>query len=125
MTSSKAYSIAYSLLSQVRGRFVLTGSFTVGPESGFKSAAGGKADVAFVRAGQAMRLANLRTAQGNLLPGAGVQVIGRTEWSWEADGAEQTQVTPMGAVPRNLGEILRGTPLDAAAVVSGAPRRVA
>jgi hypothetical protein len=125
MSSPAAQTIADTLLSQVRGRFTLTGSFTIGPESGFKSAAGGKADVAFVRAGQALRLANLRTTQGNLLPDNGLHVIGRTEWTWDADGGEQTQVTPMGAVPRNLGEILRGTPIDAAAVVSGAPRRVA
>lgn len=117
---TNAGELASNLLSQVKGRFTLSGSFSVGPESGFASAAGGKADIAFVRAGQAMQLPGVRTGQGNLMPDGDVFMIGKTEWSWSPDG-ESLSVTPMGAVPRNLSSILAGKPLDAGSVISGRP----
>lgn len=113
---SRAQDIADNLLSQVKGRFVLNGSFTIGPDSGFKSIGGGAADIAFIHAGDAMRLTDLRTSQGNLMPDGGNHLISQTEWSWEAEsdndaGTEQTTITPLGAVPRSISDILRGVPL--------------
>lgn len=121
MDDARAGGFAASMLSQVKGRFMLTGGFTVGPDSGFASAAGGRADIAFVRAGQVLKMPGLRTSQGSLMD-SDEQVIGRTEWSWSEDGQESLNVTPMGAVPRSLGEILKGVPLDAATIVSGGRR---
>lgn len=121
MPGVRASELASQLLQQVKGRFILSGSFPVGPDSGFASAAGGTADIAFVRAGQVLKMPGLRTDQGNLMD-SDTTIIGRTEWSWSAAGAESLQITPMGAAPRSLGEILRGVPLDAASVVSGARR---
>ena len=118
MSSVRAQALAQTLLDQVKGRFILTGGFTVGPDSGLTSAAGGMADIAFVRAGQVLRLPGLRTDQGNLMD-SDTAVIGKTEWSWAADGQESTQITPMGAVPRNLGDILRGNPLDGNSMAGG------
>lgn len=122
MLGARASELASQLLQQVKGRFILSGSFTVGPDSGFASAAGGKADIAFVRAGQVLKMPGLRTDQGNLMD-SDTTIIGRTEWSWSADGSETQQITPMGAVPRSLGEILKGSPLDSTAIVSGARGR--
>lgn len=119
---ARASSLASTLLSQVKGRFILSGGFTVGPDSGFTSAGGGKADIAFVRAGDALRLPGLRTDQGNLMD-SDVTIIGKTEWSWDADGSESLAITPMGAVPRSLSEILAGSPLDSNAVISDGARR--
>lgn len=120
MTSGRAQTLADTMLAQVRGRFVLSGSFTVGPRSGFASLAGGAADIAFVRAGRAMRLTNVRTSQGNLLPDAEAAMIGKTEWSWTAEGEERLTITPMGAVPRSLSEILRAPSADPTEAVAGA-----
>lgn len=122
MDSVRAQNLAESLLEQVKGRWVLSGGFTVGPDSGFTSAAGGTADIAFVRAGQVLKLPGLRTDQGNLMD-SDTTIIGKTEWSWSADGAESLSVTPMGAVARSLSDLLRGVPLDATSVVSGMRRR--
>ena len=120
ITSTKAGQLATNLLSQVKGRFTLAGSFSVGPDSGLTSAAGGgQADVAFVRAGQAIALPGVRTGQGNLMPDGDTYMIGKTEWSWSTDGQEATTITPMGAVARNLSAILAGRPIDPASVISG------
>lgn len=119
MDPTRAGDLAQMLLTQVKGSWSLSGGFTIGPESGFTSNAGGRADIAFVRAGQAMRLVDVRTGQGNLMPGNGVHVIGKTEWSWSSDGSESTTITPMGSVRRSLSDVLQGSPLDAAAVVAG------
>lgn len=108
--SVRALNIAESLLSQVKGRFVLSGGFTVFPESGFCSIDGGQADIAFARAGRAVKLTGIRTSQGNLMPDGDVFMIGKTDWSWGVDGAEQLTVTPMGAVPRSLSTVLAGKP---------------
>ncbi len=121
ISSSRAHALALSLLEQVKGRFILSGSISVGPDSGFASANGGKADIAFVRAGQVLKLPGLRTDQGNLMD-SDTTVIGKTDWSWSADGQESMQITPMGAVPRSLGDILKGAPLDSTSVVSGSRR---
>lgn len=107
--------IAQGLLDQVKGRFVLNGSFTVGRESGFRSANGGYAGdaLAFVKAGDGLQLNQVRTTQGNVMPA--FQVIGKTEWTWDAsdggEGSERLTITPMGAVARNLSTILAGIPL--------------
>ncbi|MCW2496393.1 hypothetical protein [Jatrophihabitans sp.] len=107
MTSTRAGTIAQQLLDQVKGRFVFTGGFTVGPESGFQSAAGGKAQLAFVRAGQMCDMPGLRTSQGNLMPGGSTSfIIGQTTYDWSVDGTESLQITPMGAVARSLSQIL-------------------
>lgn len=106
--SLSAAPTAQALLDQVRGRMILTGSFTIAPEGGLKSIGGGKAPLGFVRAGQGIKLNKLRTTQGNLLPD--LFIIGRTDWQWQADGSESLTITPMGAVPRDLGSILAGIP---------------
>ena len=121
ISGARASTLASSLLSQVKGRFVLSGGFTVGPDSGLTSAAGGVADIAFVWAGDVLRLPGLRTDQGNLMD-SDTTMIGRTEWSWQADGSESLSITPMGAVPRDLGSILAGSPLDSNAVIAGSRR---
>lgn len=115
MTSFEAGSIAAGLLNQVKGRFLLSGSFTVTRDSGFKSAGGGDAGDALsaVKAGDGIQLNHLRSSQGNLIPG--FQVIAKTDWSWNADeggdGTESLTITPFGAVARNLPTILAGIPL--------------
>jgi hypothetical protein len=116
ITSSRAQTIANQLLDLVKGRFLYSGSFTVGPDSGLTSIDGGVADIAFVQAGRALQLNNLRTSQGSLMPDGSVVMIGKTDYSWTAPASrlakatESLTVTPMGAVPRNLGDILRGVP---------------
>lgn len=126
MTSADAQTIANNLLSQVKGRFILSGSFTVTPGSGFTSINGGVADIAFVRAGTMLRLNNLRTSQGNLMPGGTDVIIGKTDYTWTApdsprgDATESLTITPMGTVPRNLSDILRGVPGAAADAVGSA-----
>jgi hypothetical protein len=117
MSDVRALNLGQQLLDQVKGRFILTGGFTVAPDSGFCSAGGGVADVAFVRAGEMLKMPGLRTDQGNLMD-TDTTIVGQTSWSWSAAGAESLQVTPMGSVPRSLSEILKGSPLDAASVVS-------
>ena len=124
MPAIRAQRLATKLLEQVKGRFILTGGFTVGPDSGLTSAAGGVADIAFVRAGQVLKLPGLRTDQGNLMD-SDTTVIGKTDWSWSAGGQESQQITPMGAVPRSLGDILKGSPLDSTSVVAGYGRPAA
>ncbi len=121
MLSARASQIAGQLLQQVKGRFILSGSFTVTPDSGFATINGGKADIAFVRAGQVLKMPGLRTDQGNLMD-SDTTIIGQTQWSWSTDGSESLQITPMGAVPRSLSEILRGAPLDSTSIVSGSKR---
>ena len=125
---SRATTLAGGLLDQVKGRFILTGGFTVGPESGFASADGGKADIAFVRAGEVLKMPGLRTDQGNLMD-SDATVIGKTEWSCQVEGgeiaSESLSVTPMGAVPRDLGSILQGAPLDATGMAAGNGKRAA
>lgn len=118
MDNVRALRLATKLLEQVKGRFILTGGFTLQPDSGFTSIGGGTADIAFVRAGEMVRLTGLRTDQGNLMDSSDV-IIGKTEWSWSADGQESQQITPMGAVPRSLGDILKGAPIDSTAMVAG------
>lgn len=108
--SVRALNLAESLLAQVKGRFILSGGFTVGPDSGFASIDGGQADIAFVRAGRAMKLSGVRTSQGNLFPDGDTFMIGKTEWSWAAEGGEQLAITPLGSVPRSLSTILAGKP---------------
>lgn len=107
-TTTTVGDVGLSLIEQVKGRFILNGSFTVGPDSGLKSINGGKAPLAFVQAGAALKLNHLRTTQASLMPD--VVAIGRTEWRWDKDGSESLTVTPMGAVPRDLGSILGGIP---------------
>lgn len=119
MSSARASGLATSLLEQVKGRFVVSGSFTIAPDSGFKSINGGRAPVSSVRAGDMVRLTGMRTSQGSLLPGGQDQIIGKTEWSWSRDGSESNTITLMGSVPRSLSEILRGQPLDASVVATG------
>ena len=69
-------------------------------------------------------LPGLRTGQGNLMPDGNVVIIGKTDWQWTPDG-EQTTITPMGTVARNLSAILAGKPLDAGSDASGSARRAA
>lgn len=113
--TAQANTLAATVLTYAKGRFVVNGSFTVGRDSGFKSAAGGFAgdSLAFVKAGDGMRINHLRTTQGNVLPG--FQVIGKTDWSWDAadggDGQESLTITPMGAPPRNIANIVASIPL--------------
>lgn len=102
--------IGASYIEQVKGRFIFTGSFTVGPDGGLTSVTGGKPQIAEIRAGQGLKINKLRTTQGNLIPD--MVVIGRTEWTWQADDSEQLTITPMGAVPRDFGTILAGIPYN-------------
>lgn len=120
MDSVRADTLANNLLAQVKGRFTLSGSFEVTPESGFTSINGGPADLAFVRAGRIVTLNNLRTSQANLMPDGGDVMIGRTDYSWIAPrtprekASESLTITPMGATQRNVADILRGVPGEAA-----------
>jgi len=116
ITGVRASDIAGNLLALVKGRFILSGSFMVTPSSGFTSINDGVADLALVHAGTILRLSELRTSQGNLMTDGSDVMIGQTEYTWEApahpydDAVESLTVTPMGAIPRNLGEVLRGVP---------------
>jgi hypothetical protein len=117
--------MASSLLTQVKARWTLTGSFTIDPDSGFASASGGDAgeQLAFIRAGRALELKGLRTSQGNLMPDGDVVMIGQTDYSWSLDGEDEKEeltVTPMGTVARDFTSVLTGVPLDATSVaISG------
>lgn len=111
MSGPGAQQVADSLLAQVSGRFILNGSFSVGPDGELKAYGGGRAPIAFVRAGQGLKLNHLRTTQANLMPD--FVIIGKTEWQWQADDTESLTITPMGAVPRDLGSILAGIPYNA------------
>lgn len=114
MSGARASTIAQSLLDQVRGRFVYTGGFTVGPDSGFQSAAGGRVtQLAYVRAGQVVDVPGMRTSQGNLMPdGSNAFIIGKTNYQWTREGQESLQVAPMGAVARDLSSILAAPSAD-------------
>jgi hypothetical protein len=109
-TDTTVEDVSLSLIEQVKGRFIFTGSFTVGPDGGLTSINGGRPPIAFIRAGQGIKLNKLRTTQGNLLPD--FFVIGRTDWSWQADESESLTITPMGAVPRDFSTILAGIPYN-------------
>ncbi len=127
MSSSRATNYAQQLLDQIKGRFILTGTFTITPTSGFQTANGGEADISAVRAGDPLQLLGVLDDQGNLLDEDNT-IIGRTRWSAsvrEDRSVEQesTEVTLMGTVPRDFGELLRGYPLDATGVVAGNGRR--
>lgn len=127
ITSVDALNMAQTLLSQVGGRWLYTGSFTVTPESGFASASGGDAgeQLAFVQAGRALQLKGLRTSQGNLMPDGDVVMIGKTDYSWSLDQGEETEsltITPMGAVARDIGTVLAGVPLDSTSVAMNGRR---
>lgn len=121
MTSAAALSKATGMYEQVKGRLLLTGSLTLQPGSGLKASSGGELDVTVPRAGQMMQLSEVRDSLGFLMPGGTTSfVIGRTQYEWEKSGSQQVTITPMGAVSRNLGEILRGSPPDSTATVAGA-----
>jgi hypothetical protein len=114
ISNSEADAIALGLLEQVKGRFIFTGSITLTPASGFP------VPLHTLRAGTALRLKRLRTSMGTLMPyGANVFIIGRTEYSWTPD-SETCTLTPMGAVARNLPDILRGVPRDGGSAIAGA-----
>jgi hypothetical protein len=106
MTKANADALVVALMDQVKGRFIYTGSFTVTPNSGLKSITGGLlSDLSQVRAGRAVTLPGLRTDQGQWMPDGDTFLIGQTDWSWVPEG-ETLQVTPMGAVARDLSAIL-------------------
>lgn len=115
ISSSEADSIALGLLEQVKGRFIFTGSLTLTPQSGFP------VPLHTFRAGTAVRLLHLRTSMGEFMPyGSNVFIVGRTEYSWNASGEQSLTITPMGAVARNLPDILRGNPRDPGSAMAGA-----
>lgn len=118
-----AAELGAAVLEQVGPRLILSGAtFTLGTDDGWMSVSGGWADPAFVRAGEAVRLANVRTSTGLLMPADNVHVVSAKEWTWQAeDDSESTQIRLAGSVQRSLGELLAGRPLDAASVISGRP----
>lgn len=130
MDDVRAQNIAQQLLDQAKGRFILAGGgFTVTPGGGFMSSNGGVADIAAVRAGDPMQLLGLRDDQGNLM-GENTSLISRTRWSCQVREdrsieSESLDVTLLGSVQRDLGELLRGHPLDATGVVAGNGGRAA
>jgi hypothetical protein len=113
--------MAQTMYEQVKGRRVLTGSLSLsGSDSGLKAANGGAMDLAAVRSGDVMKLSEVRDSLGFLLPDGETKfVIGSTQHQWDENGVQVT-ITPMGAVPRNLGEVLKDAPLDSTAEVAGA-----
>lgn len=118
-TSGVMTAQAQSMYEQVKGRHLLTGSLTLGPDSGLTAANGGAVDIESVRAGQMMKLSEIRDSLGFLLPDGDTRfVIGATEHQWSPDG-ESVTITPMGAVARNLGDVLRAVPPDSASAVAG------
>lgn len=106
MSQTAANGHALRLLNQVKGRFMVTGTIAVGPDSGLRAAGGGAAPLYVVRAGDRMRVNELRTSTGHLMPDGGLFHIGRTEWQWASDGTESLTITPEGAPPRNFSDIL-------------------
>jgi hypothetical protein len=111
---------AQSMYEQVKGRYLLTGSLTLGPDSGLTAANGGVVDIETVRAGQMMKLSEIRDSLGFLLPDGDTRfVVGATEHQWSPEG-ESVTITPMGSVARNLGDVLRSVPPDSASAVAGA-----
>lgn len=116
--AAAAQAKAAELLDQVKGRFLYTGSLTIGPESGLATPTGGKPPIAFVQAGQMLRIPEMRTGQGNLMPGGRVDfVIGKAEYRWSLEGEESLTITPQGAVARDLASILAKPDADPAADV--------
>lgn len=110
---------AQSMYEQVKGRNLLTGSLVLGPDSGLTAANGGALEIDVVRAGQMMKLSEIRDSLGFLMPDGDTRfVIGRTEHQWSPEGAQVT-ITPMGAVSRDLATILRAAPPDSASAVAG------
>lgn len=100
-------STADDLLEHVRGRFLYTGSITIGPDSGLSTPSGGKAPIGFIRAGQMLKIPGMRTGQGNLMPAGAEQfIIGRTEYRWALDGEESLTITPQNAAPRDIASLL-------------------
>jgi hypothetical protein len=119
-TSTTMLAQAQSMYEQVKGRHLLTGSLTLGPDSGLAAANGGAVDIETVRAGQMMKLSEIHDSLGFLLPDGDTRfVIGATEHQWSPE-SEQVTITPMGAVARNLGDVLRAVPPDSASGVAGA-----
>lgn len=123
MADHEAQALATSLLEKTRGRFVFTGTVEV---DGNLAQNGGNIGVpCMVRAGKVMRIPEMRTSQGTLMPDGSTQfVIGRTEFQWAADGSERLTITPKGAVPRDINALLEPPkPVDPVAeVVSSWPR---
>jgi hypothetical protein len=110
---------AQAIYEQVKGRLLLTGNLTLGANSGLKAANGGEFPPEAVHAGMMLQLTEVRDSLGFLLPeGESKFVIGKTEHSWSADGMSAT-FTPMGAVSRDLGSILQGSPPDSTSAVGG------
>lgn len=113
--------LAQTMYEQVKGRRLLTGSLAlVGHDSGLKAANGGAADIEAVRAGDVMKMTEVRDSLGFLMPDGETKfVVGSTQHEWDDDGLRVT-ITPMGAVPRNFSDVLKDAPLDSTAEVAGA-----
>jgi hypothetical protein len=100
--------LADSLIEQVKGRFLFSGSITIGPEDGLSTPTGGKVPIAFPRAGQMLLVPGMRTSQGSLMPdGMNQFIIGRTEYRWSLEGEESLTITPQGAAPRDVATLLK------------------
>lgn len=114
---------AQTMYEQVKGRRLLTGTLgPLGEESGLKAANGGGADIRAVRAGvDVVQLVEVRDSIGYLLPeGDSRFTVGRTEFAWSSEGPSSSMtISPMGAVARNLDEVLRATPMESVATVAG------
>ena len=100
-----------SVLEKVKGRWLLTGSVVI-ESDGRAIPSGGIALPAFVRAGKVMRVPEVRTSQGNLMPDGNQFTIGRTEYEWSADGSQRLTITPKGAVARSISSLLEAPKPD-------------